>query len=137
MFFISLVHPTPGCDLQIEHVLPRACISLENRVLDLAIAVFDFVSAGAEFLAKITQASGSDLHVRQLSHGFKIFESELFTSTDLFAGPAKRQWLVIRKNDVRTQAADNLPYVVIESAHHGGNTDHNGNTDNYTQHRER
>ena len=112
MFFISLIHPSSGSYVQIKHVLPGAGVALENCVSDFAAVVLDLVSAGPEFLAKITQAGGGDLHVRQLLYGFKILERKFLARPYFFRGPAEGQGLVVREDDVRSQAADHLADVV-------------------------
>src|SRR2546427_1238252 len=136
MFFISLVHPAPRCDVQIKDVLPGPCVPLEYGVLHFAIAVFAFVSAGAEILTEITQTRGRRFYVRQFLHGFKIFKSQLFASAYLFGGSAEGQGLVISKNDVRAQTADDLANVVVKPTHDGRNTDDNGYTNDDSEHRE-
>ena len=89
MFFINLVHPASGRDVQIEHILPGAGVSLQNRVLDFAPVVLDLVGSGAEFLAKIAQAGGGDFYVRQLLHRLKIVEREFFPGPNFFRRSAK------------------------------------------------
>ena len=137
MFFVNLVHPAPGCDVEIEHIFPGAGVSLQNRVLDFAAVVFDLVSAGAEFLAKIAQPGGGDFYVRQLLHRLKIVEREFFAGPNFFRGPAKGQRLVVGKDDVRAQAADDLADIVVKTAHHRRNADDDGNPDDDAEHSQR
>ena len=134
MFFINLVDPAPGCDVEIEHILPGAGVSFQNRVLDFAAVVLDLVGAGAEFLAKIAQPGGGDFYVRQLLHRLKIVEGEFLACPYFFRRPAKGQGLVVGKDDVRAQAADDLADVVVEAAYDRRNTDDDGDPDDDAEH---
>src|SRR6476660_3900656 len=134
MFFINLVHPAPGRDVEIEHILPGAGVSFQNRVLDFAAVVFDLVGAGAKFLAKIAQPGGGDFYVRQLLHRLKIVEREFFAGSNFLRRTAEGQGLVVGKDDVRAQAADDLADVVVKTAHHRRNADDDGDTDDDAEH---
>ena len=137
MFFINLIHPAPGGDVQIKYILPGAGISLENRVSDFAAVVLDLVRARPEFLAKITQPGGSELYMRQLLYCLKILEGEFLAGAYFFGGAAEGQGLVVSKNNVRAQAADNLADIVIEASHHGRYADHDGHADDDSEHGKR
>ncbi len=75
--------------------------------------------------------------MRQLLYRVKILEGELFARPYFFRRPAEGQGLVVGKDDVRTQAANDLADVVVETAHHGRNADDDGNTDHDAEHSKR
>ena len=127
---VDFTEPSPATHLQIENIFYRSGVALENRVLGLAVLIFDGKCSDAQFRAEETNARRNRFYVGQVLEGHRIFKGQFLACAHLFAWSAERKRFEMKgKNDVRTHAADEVTNIVIQSTYDGRDSDNHGDTD--------
>ena len=118
VFVIDFSGPPSHRQLYVVHVFEGAAITFENSVLGPAVAILHYVSTLTKFRVNVLQNRGYRLHVRQVFHGQAVLEAQFLTLAHFLCGSAKLERLNMEsENHVRSQAADDLPHIVIQPAH--------------------
>ena len=129
LFVIDFAEPAAGIQRQIVDVLYRGGVAFEDGLLGFAILVFDGIGADAQLWAEEANAGCDRLHMRQVLHGHRVFETEFFTRPHLFGHSSEGDFLMESENNIRTQRTDDLTYIVIQAADDRGNSNHHGDAD--------
>src|SRR5664279_698233 len=89
MFIFGFREPAPANDLQVVSLHGSGQVAVEDGVFGFASLVFHGEGSRAELRQHDAQGCGRCLHMRQVTHGQRIVEGQLFAGQHLGGWPAE------------------------------------------------
>src|SRR5215831_2927607 len=137
MFVVEVAEPSAAGHRQVEHILGRSHVAFDDGIPGLLILIFDRIATDAQFWAKDSQTRRDCLDVGQVAHGQRVVVGEFLAAAHFIGHAAKCEEVQMEyKDDVRSDAGNELANVVIEPATDRRHADHDGHADHDSQHRQ-